>query len=84
MIRLLTGIVVLLVACATLSMAQNGEGWKPIFDGKDMDGWQHVGPGDFVTDDGVLKTEGGMGLLWYTPEKNRRRADQGGVQDPSA
>jgi hypothetical protein len=25
-----------------------------------------VGPGRFVVEDGTLKTEGGMGLLWYT------------------
>src|SRR6266852_9583660 len=40
--------------------------WKPLFDGKDLDGWQMVGPGRFVVENGMLKTEGGMGLLWYT------------------
>src|SRR5580700_2431844 len=44
-------------------------GWKPLFDGKTLDGWEHVGPGRFVIDDGVLRTEGGMGLLWYAREK---------------
>lgn len=43
--------------------------WKPLFDGKDMAGWQHVGPGKFVLENGMLKSEGGMGLLWYTGEK---------------
>ena len=47
---------------------QSGE-WKQLFNGKDMTGWQHVGPGQFLIEDGVLKTEGGMGLLFYTPEK---------------
>ena len=34
-----------------------------------MTGWEHVGPGKFVIEDGLLKTRGGMGLLWYTPKK---------------
>ena len=40
--------------------------WRPLFNGHDLTGWEHVGPGDFAVQDGVLKTEGGMGLLWYT------------------
>lgn len=43
--------------------------WKPLFNGKDMTGWEHVGPGGFVLEDGMLKSAGGMGLLWYTREK---------------
>jgi hypothetical protein len=45
------------------------EDWKPLFNGKDLSGWEHVGPGRFVVTDGVLKTEGGMGMLWYTRQK---------------
>lgn len=44
--------------------AQTDE-WKQLFDGKDLNGWEHVGPGKFVVEDGLLKTEGGMGLLYY-------------------
>jgi len=40
-----------------------------LFNGKNLDGWQHVGPGSFVVEDGMLKTQGGMGLLWFTREK---------------
>ncbi|HEY8551782.1 MAG TPA: DUF1080 domain-containing protein [Vicinamibacterales bacterium] len=43
--------------------------WRPLFDGTTLDGWQHVGDGRFVLENGLLKTEGGMGLLWYTREK---------------
>jgi len=51
-------------------LAQNKTGWRPLFDGHSLAGWQHVGPGQLVLEkDGLLKTEGGMGLLWYTPEK---------------
>jgi hypothetical protein len=40
-----------------------------IFNGKDLDGWQQAGPGRFVVKDGMMKSEGGMGLLWYTRDK---------------
>jgi hypothetical protein len=51
------------------SLAQSRSDWKPLFDGKSLDGWEHVGPGRFVIEDGQLRTEGGMGLLWYAREK---------------
>jgi hypothetical protein len=43
--------------------------WRPLFDGRSLEGWEHVGPGRFVIEDGLLRTEGGMGLLWYAREK---------------
>ncbi|MGE5646071.1 MAG: DUF1080 domain-containing protein [Acidobacteriota bacterium] len=43
--------------------------WKPLFNGKDLTGWKHVGPGEFVVENGLLKTQGGMGLLYYTGGK---------------
>ena len=45
------------------------EHWTPLFDGKDLTGWSHVGPGHFTVEDGMLKTQGGMGLLVYTPRE---------------
>jgi len=42
---------------------------RPLFNGKDLHGWQQVGPGSFVVKDGTMKTEGGMGMLWYTRQK---------------
>ena len=42
--------------------------WKPLFNGKDLTGWNHVGPGSMTVEDGLIRTEGGMGLLWYTRE----------------
>ena len=62
----------LILACSAPSFAQGGpdaSGWKPLFDGKSLEGWEHVGPGQFVVEDGQLKTEGGMGLLYYAREK---------------
>jgi hypothetical protein len=43
--------------------------WQPLFNGHDLTGWAHVGPGQFVVENGQLRTQGGMGLLWYTREK---------------
>ena len=51
--------------------------WKQLFNGKDMNGWEHVGPGGFVLENGMLKSEGGMGLLWYTAAKVRKYEDPG-------
>lgn len=59
-------IVAALMLCAGLAPAAE---WKQLFDGKDLAGWEMAGPGRFVVEDGMLKTEGGMGLLWYTGEK---------------
>jgi hypothetical protein len=42
---------------------------QQLFNGKDLEGWEHVGPGRVFVEDGLMKTEGGMGLLWYTKEK---------------
>ena len=54
---------------ATVPAAQPASEWQPLFNGTDLTGWNHVGPGDFVVDHGFLRTEGGMGLLVYTGEK---------------
>lgn len=40
-----------------------------LFNGSDLTGWKHVGDGRFVLENGLLKTEGGMGLLYYAPRK---------------
>jgi hypothetical protein len=43
--------------------------WTPLFDGGELVAWKHVGDGRFVVEDSLLKTEGGMGLLWFTGRK---------------
>ena len=62
-------ILALTLAPVSRSLAQSPSDWKPLFDGKALDGWEHVGPGRFVVEDGQLRTEGGMGLLYYSREK---------------
>lgn len=67
---LFLGCVVALAGFAAMTAGAKEYGqWQPLFNGKNLDGWQHVGPGEFVIENGVLKTTGGMGLLWYTKEK---------------
>jgi hypothetical protein len=59
-----TFVLSLLVSTAGLTAE-----WRPLFNGKDLTGWKMVGPGRFVVEDGMLKTEGGMGLLYYEGER---------------
>lgn len=45
---------------------------KPLFNGKDLTGWQFLGaPGasGFQVEDGLLRTGGAKGMIWYTGEK---------------
>jgi hypothetical protein len=66
---LITVVTVLLVAAVVpLAQAQSGE-WKQLFDGKDLVGWKHVGPGEMTVEDGLIRTHGGMGLLYWTGGK---------------
>jgi Domain of Unknown Function (DUF1080) len=56
------------VFMATASRAQSGD-WKQLFDGKDLTGWKHVGPGEMTVENGLIQTHGGMGLLYWTGGK---------------
>jgi len=58
----------LVAAPAAAQTAGTASASKPIFDGS-LSGWDHVGPGRFTVDSGLLMTRGGMGLLWFTKEK---------------
>jgi len=55
-------LVLLALLAATLPAA---EPTRQLFDGRSLDGWVMVGPGRFVVENGTMKTEGGMGLLYY-------------------
>jgi hypothetical protein len=43
-------------------------GYRSLYDGTGVDGWRQAGPGRFVAEDCALRTEGGLGLLWYEEE----------------
>ena len=65
------------VAAVALTLAgcagdADGSGAEPggaevvLFDGGSLRGWSQAGPGHFELRDGVLRTHGGMGLLWFS------------------
>jgi hypothetical protein len=61
--------VILFVFCVPFALqAQSGE-WQQLFNGKDLTGWKHVGPGSHMVEDGLIKSQGGMGLLYWTGGK---------------
>jgi hypothetical protein len=61
--------VFLLVAWSSITLqAQSGQ-WQQLFNGKDLTGWKHVGPGGDSVEDGLIRTRGGMGLLYWTGGK---------------
>lgn len=46
-------------------------GFAALFDGTSTVDWRMAGPGQFVLearDHGIIRSEGGMGLFWYTPQ----------------
>ncbi len=55
-----------LCGAVRLSAAPASGDWKQLFNGKDLTGWQHVGPGGMTVVDGEIHTHGGMGLLYWT------------------
>jgi Domain of Unknown Function (DUF1080) len=74
-LSILAGVAVLLSLPALGSDVEsvckgNPHKWRQLFNGKDLQGWKHVGAGSMtVGDDGLLSTHGGMGLLYWTGGK---------------
>jgi hypothetical protein len=68
--KMIVGAVVL--AALSLAAAHPQPKDKPVkqlFNGKDLTGWKHVGPGEMTVEDGLIQTHGGMGLLYWTGGK---------------
>jgi hypothetical protein len=63
-IRSLLGISFLGLAALT-TPARAATGWLPLFNGKDLSGWKHVDKGSMSVENGLIRTHGGMGLLYY-------------------
>jgi hypothetical protein len=65
-------IIAITALSATFSFAAarpQAPAWKSLFNGKDLTGWKHVGPGNMTVEDGLIRTQGGMGLLYWTGGK---------------
>src|SRR5437667_2824491 len=61
-------LVITILLLTAMAHPQTDE-WKQLFDGKDLTGWKHVGPGSMTVEDGLIQTHGGMGLLYWTGGK---------------
>ena len=62
-------------------MAADSGGWKQLFNGKDLTGWKHVGPGSMTVNEGLIETHGGMGLLYWTGRQDQPLHPADRVQD---
>ena len=59
----------LLIALALLLSLSSSADSRQLFNGKDLSGWTHVGFGEFLVENGLLRTVGGIGVLWFDGEK---------------
>jgi len=46
--------------------AADTAGWQSLYNGHDLSGWKHVGPGSMEVENGLIRGHGGMGLLYRT------------------
>jgi hypothetical protein len=61
--------IILLIVLSALSIQAQSDQWQQLFNGKDLTGWKHVGPGSDTVENGLIQTHGGMGLLYWTGGK---------------
>jgi hypothetical protein len=66
---ILIAIAFFIFTAGTPASAQDKDGWRQLFNGKDLSGWKHAGPGDQYVENGVIKSHGGMGILYWQKEK---------------
>jgi hypothetical protein len=61
----------ILLLALVVTSARADEPAKPIdlFNGKDLAGWKHIGPGTMDVADGEMHTNAGMGLTYYTEKQ---------------
>jgi hypothetical protein len=59
----------LILVSVLISCSNQDRKWRQLFNGKDLSGWEQVGPGKFVVEEGVLKTVSGMGMILWSAEK---------------
>jgi len=64
--RKLSAALAVLAAAFLIAARPTEPEWKPLFNGKDLTAWKHVGPGTMTVENGLIQTHGGMGLLYWT------------------
>ena len=62
------GLVLIFLIGMQACSAQDS-GWRQLFNGKDLTGWKHAGPGYMTVEDGLIRGNGGMGILYWAGEK---------------
>jgi hypothetical protein len=62
-------LMIMVLAIMVFPGVTRADEWKQLFNGKDLTGWKHVGPGNDTVEDGLIRTHGGMGLLYWTGGK---------------
>lgn len=71
-IFLIPAMFLMLLACHHQTKQLNtpvNEEWQQLFNGKDLTGWSHAGPGYMSVENGIIQTHGGMGLLYWAGGK---------------
>ena len=66
---IMVALVLFIITSGVAATAQDKDGWRQLFNGKDLTGWKHAGPGDQYVEGGVIKSHGGMGILYWQKEK---------------
>jgi hypothetical protein len=51
-------------------LSRGAEGFVPLFNGKDLDGWEKVGKGDWTAEDGILRTRGDENPGWLATRRD--------------
>src|SRR5260370_2007792 len=69
---LMRNLFLLFAAGAALAIpgySQSEKPWQQLFNGKNLSGWKHLGPGHMTVENGLIQTHGGKGLLYWTAAK---------------
>lgn len=69
---LISGLILFMFLILTQSISASvadTSQWRHLFNGKDLTGWKQVGPGTHYVESGLIKSTGGMGLLYWKGEK---------------
>src|SRR5437879_6646011 len=80
---MLNRFILVLLSTALLLPSVHGQSgdWKQLFNGKDLTGWKHVGPGQMTVEDGLIWTHGGMGLALLDGGQAGQLRDPRGIQN---
>jgi hypothetical protein len=55
----------LLLALLPQAARSQSDAWLQLFNAKDLAGWQHVGRAKYTAENGLLRTHGGSGVLYW-------------------